>query len=235
MGAAQSTLNNIWYFATLGPRYAIWFWSSVFELPKLFKDGVPYEKWPNEVKFVVLVASASVLGLILLGLSPFLEIPEVIIQYVYYLQFDFFKDAFVFLEDSFYSFSKFFGASESLINLVFYSFSTYVGITLIEEIINYFLLSRLNDDEYMRVFHFLCEPLTYFLHFLDPAYFTKRESKFPYLSYLYDWFCTILVFPWQLLAMIATPLVTLVYVPEDEWVDGEVTFWTRLTSLFGKE
>ena len=209
-------------------RYGIWFWGRAYDLVRLIIGGAPFEEWPMEVKWLFFLLCAVAFGFLYLGLSPFLSVPEWILGWILYLQEELLLDIWELLKWVYFSLTEYFGISDTLAAFTAGSGLTFLLLTLLEKVLSWALFDHAGDDEYVRTYDFLCYPITLLLHHLDPAFFTKRDSSFPYLSYAYDWFCAILIFPWQTLAALITPFVHAFWVPDNTWVLGKHPFLDRI-------
>lgn len=229
-GRALNMMESAWNVVSFLPRYGIRFWGGAYSLVRLLMDGnMDITAWPNEVKWVFFVLAATSFGFVYLGLSPFISIPEKLLGWLVYLQYELFVDVWEFSKWTYYSITSYFGVDERLAMAVGSSWLAFVLIGLTDRVARWALLNHEHEDEWTRTYDVLCYPITFLLHHMDPAFFTQRDSKFPWMSYAYDWFCAALIFPWQLLAALATPVVMVFWTPENSWVAGRNPIIDKLT------
>lgn len=217
-------------FITAPMRYGIAFWRGAYNMIGLITSGAEFGTWPNEVKWVMYVMLAVTFGLVYLGLSPFLAIPEAILEYVVYFQYEMFVDIWECIKCAYFATTSYFGVSDKMAGFTGAAYFAYVLLTVLEKVMGQVLFNHAGDSNYIRTYDMLCYPLTIVLNHLDPAFFTQRDTTFPYLSYAYDWFCAILIFPYQMLAALATPIVSILWTPENTWVAGKRPIIDKITN-----
>lgn len=229
-GRALGVVQDAWSWVTILPRYGIRFWRGAYDMIKMISEGnMDITGWPNEVKWVFFVLAASTFGLLYLGLSPFLSVPEWLLGNLAYLQYELFVDIWEMAKSCYFCTTEYFGVSNGMAIAVGSGWLSYVILGLTERIARWALLNHEHEDEWTRTYDVLCYPITFLLRHMDPAFFTQRDSSFPFLSYAYDWFCAALIFPWQLLAALATPIVMVFWTPDNTWVAGRNPIIEKLT------
>jgi len=187
----------------------------------LINGKVPWKDWPNEAKgTVVVVGGVAVLALVYMA-QPLLWVPSDIIKFFLEGEFSVVEWALKTLDYIYFDLCDFIGVSRGLANGVLGVDVGAAGMVLLQRIADHFLFGRHDDPAFVAVYNLLTTPITWILEFLNPSYWSKKQSKLPVLGWIYDWTCFFVTLPLDIVAMLLTPFVRFFYVPESYITDAE--------------